>query len=194
MSMNPNASRKARQRRRTPNSKPQLTSLPPLSQASSSSLPTMNDDMESMSSDYLSMSNPTMPPESEPANLSQNPDISGSGESASVRKLTGKYAKLQKTLQNQLTQNGTLLAFLGANADGLVLLNHAESFSMNLAGLARENDAVYRVLVYLTTSSVWLITLGELGMILLEIAQNHGFNAAKLFKRSQAATAGPQAA
>lgn len=58
-------------------------------------------------------------------------------------------------------------------ADGLVLVQHAEPLAQKLVAVARKHDGLYEVLKALTTSSVYGALFLEIGSIALAIAANH---------------------
>ncbi len=61
-------------------------------------------------------------------------------------------------------------------ADGMVLIQHAPSLAERLTDVARDNEQVYKVLVFLMSSSVYGALLLEVAGIAMAIAANHGVN------------------
>ena len=71
-------------------------------------------------------------------------------------------------------------------ADGQVIMEHAESLSDRLIACAKENEGFYKFLVMLTTGTVWTALSMETVAIVGAILKNHGVNPLDVFKKKQA--------
>jgi hypothetical protein len=94
-----------------------------------------------------------------------------------------KYTKLQDQLKDSIASMGGGLLIFGMarqsetlQADSMVLIQHAEPLAAKLTDVARENEAVYKALSFLMSSSVYGAILVEVAGIAMAIAANHGVN------------------
>jgi hypothetical protein len=114
-----------------------------------------------------------------PPNKSRSRKGSTSGASTSTGKAAGKRTRsggkrsLRQPLTELLTTAGLGLSMVNA-FDGALLVTKAEDTARQLDDLAKQNDAVYRVLSQLVTASAWGSVATVLASIAVPIAINHG--------------------
>lgn len=119
-------------------------------------------------------------------NQNQNPPISGSAKSGNKGGRNYKYDKLHDALIEQIGGVGLLLSILPkTQADGQVILLHSESLADRLIACAKENESFYKVLVMVTTGTVWTALSMELVAIVGAILKNHGVNPLAFIAKKQ---------
>lgn len=89
----------------------------------------------------------------------------------------------------QIAGVGMLLyLFPKTNADGMVVMEHAEVLTERLVSCAKENDAFYKALSFLVTGTVWTALCMEGVTITGAILKNHGINPLALLTSSKKET------
>lgn len=86
-----------------------------------------------------------------------------------------RFAPLQTGIQGQMTMLGMMI-YSFSEKDGTVILEHAESLSINLVNLARQKPAVYRALKAYLETSIYMEIGAEVLTIVLALLANHGMN------------------
>lgn len=123
-------------------------------------------------------------------------EILDEDEPAEKPKRLDKFAKMEQDFLDQFVSAGASLAFLSPE-DGAVILEHSDSLSQRLVGLARQNPKVYAAFKRYLEGSVYLLLGQEVATIAFAIMANHGINPiAKLIEKraaKNAASASPTA-
>lgn len=120
----------------------------------------------------------------------QNPPTSGSGSQGASKSSGGrnyKFDKLRGSLQEQIAGLGMLLYLIPkTQADGQVVMEHAETLAARLVDCAKENEQMYKALVFLVTGTVWTALGMEVAAIVGALLKNHGVNPLDIFKKKAA--------
>lgn len=94
---------------------------------------------------------------------------------ASTNKRRDRFDKLQGDIQDQFTGLGVML-FMVNQADGKVILEHAQTLSTRLTAVAKQNPTVYKVLKRYLEGSVYTALTLEVAVIVQAIMKNHGID------------------
>jgi len=94
-------------------------------------------------------------------------------EKPEVKKLTGKYAKLEKDVAAMWGSMSMFVCTM-SQPDGVTLLEHTNSFSYNLVNASTQNEKLYEALVTVTQGTIYSTVITESVVIVLSLLANHG--------------------
>lgn len=107
--------------------------------------------------------------------MSQSNETGTSESSTAPKARSDKYTKLGRQLAEQFGAMGMSL-MLFQPLDGQTILEHAESLSDQLIGVARQNEQFYIFLKNLVGGGLYAGLAMECSVIVIALLKNHGVN------------------
>jgi hypothetical protein len=167
---------------------------PTLVTSSKNSLQDLSEPLENLDQDFQALKeNESLPNMSDILSQSQNqsPRTGGSGSSGGKKPGVGgrdyKYNRLKGQLAEQVAGIGMLMYLMPkTQADGQVIMEHADSLTDKLVAVSKENEQVYKALSFLVTGTVWTSLSMEVMAIAGAILKNHGVSPMDLLKKKEA--------